>query len=326
MVVYPKLVASAYANVRVLRDVLSCTLPIEIWFNVDELADFRGLFAPLQQLAISVGGISFHPMRGSQAKGFYSKIFAIQNSFFDRVLFLDADNVPVRDPSFLFESPEFVTTGALLDLPFIDMFEQESGQLLVDRVRHSAPLELVNFYAFHEPNYFQKLDLVYGDKDLFRLAWMKLNASFHMVQIPPAMAGRVIGGSFCGMTMAQHDANGEMLFLHRNQFKLTGERDSRFGNAAEEDPNALGAMQADGYPDPVIWTHLLSFNTTADSKMYLIDAYRAPPQFPDWQPCYGRRDVADLGVFYLKEFAKLTFANIETDLRRFAKEAIDLRP
>lgn len=66
----------------------------------------------------------------------------------------------------------------LLDTPFVDMFEQESGQVLIDRVRHSAALELVNFYAFHEPNYLRKLDIFYGDKDLFRFAWMKLTLRF----------------------------------------------------------------------------------------------------------------------------------------------------
>ncbi|KAF4129789.1 putative Mannosyltransferase [Phytophthora infestans] len=194
MVVYPKLLASAYATVRVLRDVLNCRLPIEIWFHVQEIGEDHLMLAPLRQLANVVGDVSFHPMYNSRAKGFISKVYAIYNSYFNRVLFLDADNVPVRDPSFLFDTSEFKSNGAvfwpdfwhprrtlfnlhaqsmlweLLDTPFIDIVEQESGQLLVDRTRHAAPLELVYFYAFHEPNFFNKLDVIYGDKDLFRLA------------------------------------------------------------------------------------------------------------------------------------------------------------
>ncbi|RLN98028.1 hypothetical protein BBJ28_00026771, partial [Nothophytophthora sp. Chile5] len=96
MVVYPKLLASAYASISTLRNVLGCQLPIEIWFHADEIEDDYGLLAPLQQLSILVGGISFHEIYNPQAKGFYSKVFAIYNSHFDRVLFLDADNVPVR--------------------------------------------------------------------------------------------------------------------------------------------------------------------------------------------------------------------------------------
>ena len=32
---------------------------------------------------------------------------------FDQVMFLDADNIPARDPTFLFDSPAFKETGAL---------------------------------------------------------------------------------------------------------------------------------------------------------------------------------------------------------------------
>ncbi|KAK1943188.1 hypothetical protein P3T76_005825 [Phytophthora citrophthora] len=352
MVVYPKLLASAYATIRVLRDVLKCSLSIEIWFHMDEIDDKLVLLAPLQQLSINLGGISFHPIYNPNAKGFLSKIFAIYNSHFDRVLFLDADNVPVRDPSFLFSSTEFTANGAvfwpdfwhpqrtlfnlhgrsmlweLLDMPFVNMFEQESGQLLIDRKRHVAPLELVHFYTFHQSNFLEKLELVYGDKDLFRLAWLKLNAAFHMIRAVPAMAGRFENGSFCGMTMVQHDAEGNVLFLHRNQHKLTGERQEEVGKDKEstaEPEAAIGAKQLDEYPDPVIWTHLLSFRKEVDVKFYLIDAYRAAPDFPQWQPCYGKRYVDKQNLFELQDVANTSFAGIEFDIRHFAFEAAMLR-
>ncbi|KAL3658729.1 hypothetical protein V7S43_016364 [Phytophthora oleae] len=351
MVVYPKLLASAYAGIRLLRDVLHCHLPIEIWFHVDEIGEDLVLLAPLQRLAIYIGGISFHPIYNQRAKGFLSKVFAIYNSHFDRVLFLDADNVPVRDPTFLFSTMEFEANGAifwpdfwhprrtlfnlharsmvweLLDLPFVDMFEQESGQLLVDRTRHAAPLELVYLYTFHEPNYFEKLNLVYGDKDLFRLAWLKLVAPFYMIETVPAMAGRVVNGSFCGMTMVQHDANGDVLFLHRNQHKLTGEPDERIAKGVAESmvippPEAEdGGESPDEYPDPIIWTHILSFSKNASTALYWVDAYRASPEFPQWQPCYGCRYVDNLPFFELQTFSEQKFAGIESDLRYYALES-----
>ncbi|KAJ8566725.1 hypothetical protein ON010_g6393 [Phytophthora cinnamomi] len=51
--------------------------------------------------------------------------------------------------------------------------------------------------------------------------------------------------------------HGEVLFLHRNQHKLTGQRDERMEKPAEENSvvpasEALGAPQEDGYPDPVL--------------------------------------------------------------------------
>ncbi|RLN52395.1 hypothetical protein BBJ29_001067 [Phytophthora kernoviae] len=122
--------------------------------------------------------ITFRETNHPRAVRFGAKIYVISNSFFEKVLFLDADNEPARDSTFLFDTPESVKTGAifwpdywfpqhtivlmneqslvweLLDMPFVDMFEQESGQLLIDRRRHAAPLELVKFYAWHRPDYF----------------------------------------------------------------------------------------------------------------------------------------------------------------------------
>lgn len=170
MVVYPKMVSSTYATIRVLREVLRCRLPIEIWFRPEEMRKVTASIDPLHQLAANdaIGGITFREISDPLAVEFATKVFAIYHSAFDRVLFLDSDNVPVRDPSFLFQTPEFVETGAvfwpdfwhpqytlfylgedsllweLLEMPFVDMFEQESGQLLIDRRRHAAPLELLH--------------------------------------------------------------------------------------------------------------------------------------------------------------------------------------
>ncbi|KAF4028816.1 putative Mannosyltransferase [Phytophthora infestans] len=339
MVVYPKLIASAYATIRTLRTDLGCRLPIEICIR------------RLQQ-------------------------------FFERVLFLDADNVPVRDPTYLFDSPEFEDTGAIfwpdfwhpghtifnihgqsllwekLGTAFVNSFEQESGQLLIDRRRHTAPLELVKFYTVKSPNPFTRLKLAYGDKDLFRFAWMKLNMPFTMIQSPPAVAGKVINGSFCGMTMVQHDMKGEVLFLHRNSNKLSGEvkrkkvyhRAQAINNAREKllrqginhtpdqkavddeiarlsltPPPTLEPLESDGLPYPVMWTHLLSFNSTSQRGFYRIQPYRATPHFPDWQRCYGQRELGTNQHFYTQEFEDLPFSGLESAIRKFAQEAEQIR-
>ncbi|KAF4040359.1 putative Mannosyltransferase [Phytophthora infestans] len=104
----------------------------------------------------------------------------------------------------------------LVGTPYVDMFEQESGQLLIDRRRSEVALEIVQFLALRKPNHFERLKLLHGDKDLFRLAWLKTNTSFHMIQTPAAAAGSVIGNQFCGMTMVQHDP--------RRNFVLTPQR------------------------------------------------------------------------------------------------------
>ncbi|KAF4028819.1 putative Mannosyltransferase [Phytophthora infestans] len=388
MVVFPKLIPSAYATIKTLREVLGCRLPIEIWYRRAEMNADPDAMKPLSALAADnhTSIMSFHEITDWHASGFRAKVFAIYNSYFERILFLDADNVPSRDPTFLFSSPEFVENGAvfwpdfwhpgrtifnihsqsllweLIDMPFINMFEQESGQILVDRRRHAEALELVKFYTFHRPSHFDYMKLVHGDKDLFRLAWLKLNASFHMIEAPPALAGKTINDSFCGLTMVQHDAQGEVLFLHRNSHKLMGEplREeldyrtraiarsrkkadirTRYRNEGKEIPpwSELDALvqaeetpaptieppELDGYPDSIVWTHLLSFNSTSKQEHYYVQTYNADPEFPKSQNCYGERNVSKSQHFYAREVADLPFSGLETDLRRFAAEAVEIK-
>ncbi|KAE8993164.1 hypothetical protein PR003_g21016 [Phytophthora rubi] len=356
MVVYPKLVASTYATVRALREVLGCSLPIEIWLRPDEMNKVPGALEPLWDLARnkSKGEITFQAIRHQNALHFNCKVYAIYHSKFEQVLFLDADNVPVRDPSYLFTAPEFVKTGAvfwpdfwhpdqtiffinptslvwqLLDMPFVDMFEQESGQLLIDRKRHAAPLALVTFYAFHQPNYFNRLKLAWGDKDLFRFAWLKLGASFHMIETPPAVAGELKGNLFCGMTMAQHDPSGDVIFLHRNQLKLTGEAklqdfDIRLKKALSTANTIQANFEDDEYPDPAIWTHLVSFRGTSPRSEYLIEKHASINKFTGIQRCFGGRELHKNPHFYAQEFTDFSFTGLESHLRRFAMKAAQLR-
>ncbi|KAG7377998.1 hypothetical protein PHYPSEUDO_010708 [Phytophthora pseudosyringae] len=388
MVVYPKLIPSAYATIKSLREVLGCRLPIEIWYRSAEMKADPNAIKPLTALAADneTSTMSFHEITDWHASGYGAKVFAIYNSYFERILFLDADNVPSRDPTFLFDSPEFVKNGAvfwpdfwhpgrtifnihsqsllweLIDMPFINMFEQESGQILLDRRRHAEPLELVKFYTFHRPSHFDYMKLVHGDKDLFRLAWLKLGAPFHMIEAPPALAGKVINESFCGLTMVQHDAQGELLFLHRNSHKLMGEplreeidyRSRAIARSrkkaeirqryrlegkeippwseldalvqAEETPApTVEPPEPDGYPDSAVWTHLLSFNNASKQENYYVQTYNADPEFPKSQNCYGERNVSMSEHFYAQEVADLPFAGLETDLRRFAAEAVEIK-
>ncbi|KAF4027962.1 putative Mannosyltransferase [Phytophthora infestans] len=302
------------------------------------------ILEPLRRLARLEDNITFQEITDPRAKRFVAKIHAIYYSSFDRVLFLDADNVPVRDPSFLFTSPEFVKTGAifwpdfwhpdstifgldensllweLMDMPFVDMFEQESGQLVVDRRRHAAPLALVRFYALHRPNLFSSLRLLWGDKDLFRLAWLKLEIPFTMIQTPPAMAGIIYGfllrSDFCGLTMVQHDADGGILFMHRNQHKLTGKSTEKAVDTSriEDDPE-------ENYADPAIWTHILRFRTEASRRNYAIQMFRLDLDFEANKKCFGRRDVYRNPNFYVQEITTFSFSGLETPLRRFALES-----
>ncbi|RLN54049.1 hypothetical protein BBJ29_003156 [Phytophthora kernoviae] len=221
-----------------------------------------------KRLKDEYGPLTLRSIDDPRVVGFNSKVYAILHSKFDHVMFLDADNVPVKDPSYLFKTPEFLQTGTIfwpdfwhpmktifnindesllwemLAMPYVDMFEQESGQLVIDKTRNAAALRMLSLFVFHDPNLFSRYKLAHGDKDLFRFAWLKTKTPFHMIANPPGIAGSVRERKFCGMSMVQSDPQGEVLFLHRNAKKLTGGLDPKYE------------------PDTKIWTHLQRFRFT----------------------------------------------------------------
>ncbi len=50
---------------------------------------------------------------GFMAKPYLIKVAALLNSAFEDILFLDADNVATRDPTYLFDTQEYKDTGAM---------------------------------------------------------------------------------------------------------------------------------------------------------------------------------------------------------------------
>ncbi|KAF1778270.1 Nucleotide-diphospho-sugar transferase [Phytophthora cactorum] len=242
-VVYEKMLQSVYASVRSLRS-MGCTLPVELWYKRSETNPSH----PLLRELTGRYGAYVREIRDPRASKFYTKTYAVFYSAFDQVLLLDADNFAVRDPTYLFDTPQFQNDGAIFwpdfwrpkktifniqptsfvwevfDLQPVDMFEQESGQVLINRKMHHKALNVLMYYAFN-PSIFERLRLAWGDKDLFRFAWLKTGSSFHMIETPPGSAGLKLPDQniFCGVTMVQHDPERGVVFLHRNQEKLSSE-------------------------------------------------------------------------------------------------------
>ncbi|RHY34577.1 hypothetical protein DYB32_000843 [Aphanomyces invadans] len=245
MSIYTPVIASAYAVVRSLRS-MKCALPIELFYHPGEIDLNNSVVAELTGRYNCI----LRPILNKAAKKYKSKPYAIYHSSFDQVLFLDSDNFPTRDPTYLFDLPEFQDTGTLfwpdfwqpeysifnlnpqsllwqlLDMAPINEFEQESGQLLVDRRRTASALEKLMFYTM-EGRMLEKLELVWGDKDLFRLAWRNTSTPVHFISTPPGLGGRYdpIEDRFCGIAMMQFDPRGDLVFIHRNTYKMTGRQE-----------------------------------------------------------------------------------------------------
>jgi len=317
LVVYEKMLQSVYASVRSLR-VMGCTLPVELWYKRSETDPAH----PLLQELTGKYGAYMREIRDPRASKFYTKTYAVFYSAFDQVLLLDADNFAVRDPTYLFDTPEFQHDGAMFWPDFwrpkktifniqptsfvwevfalqpVDMFEQESGQVVIDRTVHQKALNVLMYYAFN-PSIFERLRLAWGDKDLFRFAWLKTGSSFHMIETPPGSAGLKLSEQniFCGVTMVQHDPARGIVFLHRNQEKLSSENHEK------------------------VWSHVQDFRMDeVDLDEYDVRGANGGRYFPQFKRCYGK-DIYYEKAFTVKAVSELPFAGLEQRLLSFVQEA-----
>ncbi len=212
--------SSAWVCINILRD-LGCTLPIELWHlgNTEMDGEMRLLIEPLGVRCVDAHEQQLGcPIR--KLGGWELKAYAMVHSQFQELIFLDADNVPVIDPTFLFESPEYRQRGAifwpdggrfapddpiwnLTGIGFRDEPEVESGQAVIDKARCWAPLLLALWMNSHSDFWYQ---YIYGDKDTFHLAWRKLGIDY-------AMPAHGLHGM--AYALRQHDFQGRPLFQHR---------------------------------------------------------------------------------------------------------------
>jgi hypothetical protein len=122
---------------------------------------------------------------------------ALLHTSFDEILFLDSDNIPARDPTFLFETDAFKETGALfwkdywmtkpnnpiykiLDLPCVEENEFESGQMVIKKSKKGVQ-EALELAFYMQRNAHVYYEIFHGDKDSFRFAWRYLKVPYHQV-------------------------------------------------------------------------------------------------------------------------------------------------
>ncbi|KAG7382916.1 hypothetical protein PHYBOEH_010175 [Phytophthora boehmeriae] len=311
-VIYEQLLLSAYAAIRALRST-GCTLPIELWYRKEETNTSHPL---IQELTTKYGAY-LRVIQDSRAIKFYTKLYAVFYSAFDNLLLLDADNFAARDPTHLFATEVYNDTGAvfwpdfwmpnrtifktkknsdvweLMGVSYIDMFEQESGQVLVNRAKHTKALHALLHYALTEPHLPSEFDMLWGDKDLFRFAWMRTNSRFHMINRPAGSVGLKAPNLniFCGNTMVQHDPNGDIAFLHRNIVKFLPD-----GNNKEK-----------------LWHFVQQYNINQDLRYYEVRGDVDHRWFPSIRKCYGKR-INYLRAYSLKPITDFPFADLEDEI------------
>jgi hypothetical protein len=163
-----------------------------------------------------------HPVR--ILNGWELKPYAIIHSSFEELLLLDADNVPVENPEFLFETTEYRKTGAVFwpdygrlaptrriweicQVGYRDEPEFETGQIVVNKRRCWSALQLAMHYNEYSDFYYQ---YIHGDKETFHMAFRRLEQVYSMPER---------GIHKLRYTMCQHDFSGRRIFQHRNMAK-----------------------------------------------------------------------------------------------------------
>jgi hypothetical protein len=214
---------AGWVCINMLRH-LGCRLPIQFWHLGRLEMDDRmvDLLTPLGVECIDATRIrKKFPTRALH--GWELKSFALLHSTFCEALLLDADNIPVVNPEFLFQIPEFRDIGAIFwpdheparnvatlkawrscGLSQPDEQEFESGQILVDKARCWRALVLSRWFNDHSDFYYRHM---HGDKETFHLAFRKLRQPYALV---PHKIHRLPG------VMCQHDFHGRRIFQHRN--------------------------------------------------------------------------------------------------------------
>lgn len=214
-----------FVSIKLLRSV-GCTLPIEVWhLGSAEMLDWQKKL--LTELGVTTVD-AYAAVENQRPRGGWElKPFAVLNTQFEEVLYLDADAYAAKNPTYLFDSPEYKKYGSIFwadqdqyetkDVAFeaigIDKGNSrpiESGQFIVNKKECWRELWLTNWMNTHSPYYYR---LYYGDKESYRFCWLYLGE--HDLCYPP-LAYVVERPAMLG-----HDFDGSVIFVHRCCGKIT---------------------------------------------------------------------------------------------------------
>jgi hypothetical protein len=219
-----------------LRRVLGCGLPIQVWYlGPSEMSPrMIELLQPFDVACVDALKVRRrHPVR--TMGGWECKPYMILHSPFEHVIMLDADNVPLADPATLLSQPEYRATGAIFwpDLgclrpdhpiwqicrvPYRDEPAFETGQIVIDKGRSWHALQLTMHLNERSDFYYQ---YVHGDKETFHMAWRMLDRPYSMPPRRPQWITGLIspGDPQFADALHQHDFHGQVIFQHRTGAK-----------------------------------------------------------------------------------------------------------
>lgn len=204
----------AITSLKMLRG-MNFTWPAEIFQYRDEhlSSDLNQTYASLNATVRYVQGAS-KDFKSDNEHNYQIKSHAIRDSSFREVLYMDSDNIPIRNPDFLFEDPMYADSSSpratfwpdfqkdhpanpiwrILGIPcqsdewridsggseckVVALLTHYTGQIMFDKAGNDGMnLAALHIAAFMADNHKYWFKLAGGDKDTFRYA-------FHFLRIP----------------------------------------------------------------------------------------------------------------------------------------------
>ena len=255
---------------------LGSRLPVEIHYWDDEMTE-----ATMKELAALYQPMSFNDLaspdniihvKKDRYINYQLKSASLVNSRFAEPLLLDSDNIPVLDPATLYDSrvyqeyrtvfwPDIARSWpqnpawAITDTPCrMDEYEQESGQLMVDKRRYWYHLQLAAWLNNEQGAYYNAFLL--GDKDMFRFAWHALKTDYGRPRKWLTSVGTLNGGVYCGHTFAQHHPDdARVAFMHGGLTKQVSLEMMRW-NREEKGAYFRHYKRAPSDEDPLVSVHV----------------------------------------------------------------------
>lgn len=240
----PRCFTNAWVALTMLRNVLGCDLPIQVWhLGPQEISPgMRRLIARFDVDLVDALDVRMrHPVR--RLGPWECKSYAIRHSQLRHVVLIDADNVPLVDPAALLNLPQYRAFGAifwpdnqshpqaspvwkLFRVPYRQELEVESGQIVIDKERCWVPLNLALHFNEWSDMYYR---YVYGDKETFHFAWRQLDQPYAMPEGRPRIVhchwDTPDGRKRMTAALEQRDFDGTTIFHHRTgaEWALFGE-------------------------------------------------------------------------------------------------------
>lgn len=214
-----------------------CKLPIQWWIgDPSELVPYMPAAAREVEASIQDCSVIRRQYDHPRLCGWARKPYSILHSPFVETLLLDADNFVVRDPTYLFDDPEYLEHGSLFWPDFHKIpanhrlwkaaqiapddqnYNFQGGQQIVnlDRCRFEMQVTMdLNFDADYW-YYGNGRGFTYGEQDLYRVAWRMLGTPYGII---PVKAQKI------KHTILEFDRLGRRVFQHRvnDKFKLSSE-------------------------------------------------------------------------------------------------------